>query len=194
MNQFSHKQRLRWQSVSRCDSLDSLREDRVPGIISHAECFPEAGHIEAVSEEATEEVAATPSLLRTQSAPDIREACDVMNVVNVVGVVDISIAAKVIGKQWSLGDIQHPIVQRPRRSVSFLPRVGVMLIPCRREYLEAKVFDDVWWRDMDYTAFKEALLGDFYEYLRKQQIVVGGDLGRKVALKRFIEQDHDIDL
>jgi hypothetical protein len=65
-----------------------------------------------------------------QSAPDIREASDVGVVV------EISIAAKAIGKQWSLGDIQHP---RPRRSVSFLPRVGVMLIPCRREYLEANV-------------------------------------------------------
>jgi hypothetical protein len=47
---------------------------------------------------------------------------------------------------------------------------------------------------MDYTAFKEALLGDFHEYLKKQQIVVGGYLVRNVAPKQFIEQDRDIDL
>jgi hypothetical protein len=111
------------------------------------------------------------------------------------------LAAKGMGKQWSLGDIQTPQISEKtcppkplRRTVSFLPTVEVTLIPCRREYAEAQVHDDVWWRDLDYSAFKEALLGDFMAFLQAHKLVLpaGAVCDRKMALRLFIELESRV--
>ncbi|KAJ1443395.1 hypothetical protein B484DRAFT_16650 [Ochromonadaceae sp. CCMP2298] len=144
MNQFTHKQQWRWQNVFRASpSIERIGASQASE--ATVTQTPLSTRVTIPLDASTVEV-----LVETVAVTKNTNNANMTNMVDAdpAPVTAPVLAAKLMGKRWSDGDIQtnpEPFLEstsaknlRPR-SVSFLPTVEVTLIPCRREYKEAQV-------------------------------------------------------
>mmetsp|Transcript_22392 Transcript_22392/g.37452 ORF Transcript_22392/g.37452 Transcript_22392/m.37452 type:complete len:158 (+) Transcript_22392:76-549(+) len=67
------------------------------------------------------------------------------------------------------------------KKVSFNLSVGVILIPCIKEYKEAQIFDCLWWNPKDFKVFQGAAASAFRQFM-----LLNALSDKKKALKLFI--------
>lgn len=80
-----------------------------------------------------------------------------------------------------------PIITK--RNIHFNEKVSVLLIPCRQEYIEAKLSNVVWWKSPDYRQFQFDAYSEVKESL-KGTLLTQSNV--KQALKELYQNEYEL--
>lgn len=83
------------------------------------------------------------------------------------------------------------IMTKRNKVIHFNEKVGVLLIPCRQEYLEANLSNIVWWKSPDYRQFQFDAFSEVKESL-KGKILTSSNV--KQALKELYQNEYELKL